>query len=88
MRGIRNLKLTPEGDNLVLYGATGSGKSSVVDAIDFLLTGKIARLAGPGTAGITLAKHGRHVATNSREGFVRAQVAIAGLQRGGTPPFL
>ena len=77
MRGIRNLKLTPEGDNLVLYGATGSGKSSVVDAIDFLLTGKIARLAGPGTAGITLAKHGRHVTPGPRGSFVRARVLLS-----------
>ena len=40
---------------------TGRGKSAVVDAIDFLLTGKIARLSGEGTEGISLKEYGPHI---------------------------
>ena len=53
-RGIVDLILTPGEESLVLWGPNGSGKSAVVDAIDFLLTGKIARLLGEGTSGISL----------------------------------
>ena len=61
VRGIRGLELVPAGQNLVVWGANGTGKSGVVDAIEFLFTGQISRLLGEGTAGITLLKHGRHV---------------------------
>jgi recombinational DNA repair ATPase RecF len=50
-RGIQELDLAPGGENLVLWGTNGSGKSSVADAIDFVLTGRIPRLTGEGTAG-------------------------------------
>jgi recombinational DNA repair ATPase RecF len=61
IRGIRHLLLKPGGKNLVVWGPNGSGKSAVVDAIDFLLTGRVSRLVGEGTAGITLDEHGPHV---------------------------
>ena len=38
-RGIRDLVLKPARENMVVWGANGSGKSAVVDAIDFVLTG-------------------------------------------------
>lgn len=46
MRGIKEIKLTPNGKNLVIWGPNGSGKSAVVDALDFLLTGSISRFTG------------------------------------------
>ena len=41
IRGIPHLSLEPNSKNIVIWGQNGSGKSAIVDAIDFLLTGKI-----------------------------------------------
>ncbi|MBE7518394.1 MAG: AAA family ATPase [Thermoflexaceae bacterium] len=60
-RGIRTLNLTLGSKSFVIHGPNGSGKSGVVDAIDFALTGNIARLAGAGTGGLSVLKHGPHV---------------------------
>ncbi|WP_100464794.1 AAA family ATPase [Mycobacteroides abscessus] len=60
-RGIRQITLPFNGKSFVIHGPNGSGKSGVVDAIDFVLTGNIARLSGDGTKGVTVAKHGPHV---------------------------
>lgn len=61
VRGIPDLKIEPKGKSLVVYGSNGSGKSAVIDALDFLLTGKIARLTGEGTEGVSLKDHGPHI---------------------------
>jgi recombinational DNA repair ATPase RecF len=61
VRGIQHLFVKPNGANFVIWGPNGSGKSAVVDAIDFLLTGRIQRLTGKGTGAISLAKHGPHI---------------------------
>ena len=81
IRGIRNLLLRPEGENLVIWGPNGSGKSAVVDSIDFLLTGRISRLTGPTTGGISLARHGPHIEATQEEARVRAIVDIPGARR-------
>ena len=60
-RGITDLKIEPKGKSFVIYGPNGSGKSAVIDALDFLLTGKIARLIGEGTEGVSLIEHGPHI---------------------------
>lgn len=60
-RGIVHLVLKPEGQNLGIVGHNGTGKSGVVDAIEFGLTGSISRLSGDGTAGMTVREHGPHV---------------------------
>ncbi len=60
-RGIRGLDLMLGSKSFVVHGPNGSGKSGIVDAIDFALTGSIARLAGPGTSGLSVLKHGPHV---------------------------
>jgi len=80
VRGIPHLLLRPDGRNFVVWGPNGSGKSAVVDAIDFLLTGRISRLVGKGTGGITLAKHGPHIDHEPDEAKVRAVVQLAGLE--------
>lgn len=80
VRGIPYLSLKPSGKNFVVWGPNGSGKSAVVDAIDFLLTGRISRLTGKGTGGITLSRHGPHVDHKPEEATVRAIVQLPGLK--------
>src|SRR5664280_75022 len=78
-RGIRSLKIEPEGNNFLIWCPNGSGKSAVVDAIDFLLTGKISRMTGKGTKGITLKKHGPHVDYSAEDAEIRAIIQIHGV---------
>lgn len=73
-RGIRQLDLDLDCTSFVVVGPNGSGKSGVVDAIDFALTGNIARLSGSGTGGVTLLKHGPHV--HHRDNPAAAKVAL------------
>lgn len=61
VRGIPDLSIEPKGKSFVIYGPNGSGKSAVIDALDFLLTGKIARLSGDGTEDVSIKKHGPHI---------------------------
>ena len=61
LRGIRTLEIMPRRRSFVISGPNGSGKSGVVDAIQFGLTGDISRLAGKGTGGLTVQRHGPHV---------------------------
>jgi DNA repair exonuclease SbcCD ATPase subunit len=76
IRGIKELKVKPDGKNILIVGPNGSGKSSVVDAIDFLLTGRIQRLTGKGTGHISLDRHGPHIDCSSEDAFVRATIRI------------
>lgn len=73
-RGIRDLELDFHGENFVVFGPNGSGKSGVVDAIDFALTGDIARLSGPGMGSVSVAAHGPHV--TKRNDPAAAQVIL------------
>lgn len=76
-RGIRQLTLKPNGASFAVLGDNGTGKSGVVDAIDFLLTGHIARLEGEGTQGISLREHGPHIDMNPPDARVTATVRTA-----------
>lgn len=80
VRGITHLLLKPEGKNFVVWGPNGSGKSAVVDAIDFLLTGRISRLRGEGTGSITLNEHGPHIDHEPIDAVVRAVIQLPGLK--------
>jgi len=60
-RGIRKLNLDLAGKNFGICGPNGTGKSGVVDAIEFCLTGDITRLSGQGTAGLSVRSHAPHV---------------------------
>ncbi len=73
-RGIRDLDLSMESMSFVVVGPNGSGKSGVVDAIDFALTGNVARLSGAGTGGISVAKHAPHV--HQRDNPAAARVTL------------
>jgi ABC-type lipoprotein export system ATPase subunit len=78
IRGIRSAQVVPEGRSFAIWGPNGSGKSAVVDAIDFLLTGRISRLEGRGTGGITLNQHGPHIDRRPEEAIISAFVQIQG----------
>ncbi|MHA1613955.1 MAG: ATP-binding protein [Candidatus Thorarchaeota archaeon] len=80
VRGICDLTLRPNGNNFVIWGPNGAGKSAVVDAIDFLLTGRISRLTGKGTDGITLSEHGPHIDHQRKDATVRALIQLPGLK--------
>ena len=80
IRGIKsNIPIIPNGENVVIHGRNGTGKSGVVDSLDFLLTGNISRLTGEGTQGISLKEHGKHIDADIKEAVVTAKVQIEGL---------
>jgi DNA repair exonuclease SbcCD ATPase subunit len=70
------LKIEPNGKNFVIFGPNGSGKSTVVDALDFLLTGNVSRMSGPGTTGIKLNKHAKHVHSKPKDVKVKAKIEL------------
>ncbi len=80
VRGIKDLTLHPNGKTFVVWGPNGTGKSGVIDSIDFLLTGKVTRLIGQGTKGLSLKAHGPHINTNPEDAYVRAKVKINGIK--------
>lgn len=65
-RGIRELTLDLRGQNFAACGPNGTGKSGIVDAIEFVLTGNISRLAGAGTGGLSVKTHGPHVDSRNK----------------------
>lgn len=73
-RGIRHLTIPLGGDSLLVHGPNGTGKSGVVDAIDFALTGSVARLTGEGTAGVSVKAHGPHVLQRSNPDAARVSL--------------
>jgi len=81
VRGIRHLIIKPDGGNVVIWGSNGSGKSAVVDAVDFLLTGRMSRLTGKGTGDIKLEVHGVHIDCKPCEASVRAIIALPNHER-------
>ena len=64
---------------MVIWGPNGAGKSCVVDAIEFLFTGRISRLMGEGTSGITLKRHGSHIDHKPESAAVTATVHLEGM---------
>lgn len=60
-RGIRDLTLNFKEKSFAVFGPNGTGKSGVVDALEFILTGNISRLSGEGRGDISLRQHGPHV---------------------------
>lgn len=75
-RGIREMELDLEGNNFGIFGPNGTGKSGVVDAIEFCLTGDVTRLSGQGTSGLSVKKHAPHV--DQRTQPEKANVTITG----------
>jgi|SRR5215471_8986488 len=65
-RGIRDLTLDFKGKNFAICGPNGTGKSGIVDALEFALTGNISRLTGKGMGGMSLKEHAPHVDSRNR----------------------
>ena len=83
-RGIRLIDLPLGSKSFAVHGPNGSGKSGVVDAIDFALTGSISRLAGAGTGGVTLLRHGPHVHKRDDPAAAVVELTIRDVETGET----
>lgn len=64
-RGIIDEELDLDGKNLLLKGDNGTGKSSIVSAIEFFFTGEISPLKG--VQGLSIKKHAPHVKFNPED---------------------
>jgi DNA repair exonuclease SbcCD ATPase subunit len=82
-RGIRDLTLDFGGKNFAICGPNGTGKSGVVDALEFVLTGNISRLVGAGTGGLSVKEHGPHVDSRNKpdKAVVTLTVDVPSLQK-------
>lgn len=78
VRGVKQITIPANSGNVVVYGPNGTGKSAIVDSIDFLLTGKISRLTGEGSKGLSVKEHGPHVDYKDKlkEVIVRAKIKL------------
>ena len=85
-RGVRDLTLTLDSKNFAVCGPNGTGKSGIVDALEFVLTGNISRLSGAGTGGLSVKEHGPHVDSRNRpeDAYVSVTVAIPTLGKEAT----
>lgn len=85
-RGIRDLTLDLGGENFAVCGPNGTGKSGVVDAIEFALTGSISRLSGRGTGELSVKEHGPHVDSRSKpeQAYVALTFKIVALNKEAT----
>jgi hypothetical protein len=75
-RGIRHLILALGRKSFGIAGPNGTGKSGIVDAAEFGLTGNITRLGGEGTADLSVKAHAPHV--DSQKKPEKAVVKITG----------
>jgi DNA repair exonuclease SbcCD ATPase subunit len=73
-RGIRKLSINFKEKNFAIYGPNGTGKSGVVEAIEFALTGNISRLSSKENGEVSIREHAPHV--DSREHPEKAKVVI------------
>ena len=83
-RGIRDLKLQPNSRSFLVWGPNGVGKSGVVDALDFALTGKVSRLTGTGSGGLTLRRHAPHIHQSSNPDAAQVTVTLRHCSSGET----
>lgn len=85
-RGIRNLKIELAEKNFAVCGPNGTGKSGIVDALEFALTGNISRLSGSGTGKLSVKEHGPHVDSRNRakDAAVTLSLYIPSLKKDAT----
>src|SRR5258708_35889562 len=75
-RGVRKFSLDFAGDNFAICGRNGTGKSGIVDALEFGLTGNVSRLSGRGTGDISVKDHGPHVDSRNRPDKARVKLTV------------
>ena len=75
-RGIIDLEITFQSQNFTICGPNGTGKSGIVDAIEFVLSGDITRLSGAGRGGVSVKTHAPHV--DYRDNPEVAKVSLQG----------
>jgi recombinational DNA repair ATPase RecF len=75
-RGIRKFSIDFKGENFAICGRNGTGKSGIVDALEFGLTGNVSRLSGRGTGDISLKDHGPHVDSRNRPDKARVKLTV------------
>jgi len=75
-RGIRDLTLDFKEKSFAICGPNGTGKSGVVDALEFALTGNVSRLSGEGRGDVSLKQHGPHVDRRNDPDKARVTVRV------------
>lgn len=85
-RGIRDLTVDLGNTNFAVCGPNGTGKSGIVDALEFGLTGTISRLVGKGRGALSVKEHGPHVnsRTHPEKAVVTLEVLIPSLGKKAT----
>lgn len=79
-RGIRDLTLELNSKNFAICGPNGTGKSGIVDALEFVLSGTISRLTGRGRGELSIKAHGPHIdCALPEEAFAEAVLHIPSL---------
>jgi energy-coupling factor transporter ATP-binding protein EcfA2 len=66
-----------DGKSLVLYGDSGTGKSSLIEALEYALTGKVYSLENRGQR-VSFARHGTHVTMNRTNTSAEVVVGVPG----------
>lgn len=67
-----------EGEDVVIVGPNGSGKSTILQAIEFLATGRIEALRGSGAGRISRNKHVPNRSVDPDDTFVQAIIEVSG----------
>jgi DNA repair exonuclease SbcCD ATPase subunit len=75
-RGIRSLAIDFRGENFAICGRNGTGKSGIVDALEFGLTGNVSRLSGKGTGDVSLRDHAPHVDRRNRPDKAKVKLTV------------
>lgn len=85
-RGVRDLTVDLGSANFAVCGPNGTGKSGIVDALEFGLTGTISRLVGKGRGALSVKEHGPHVnsRTHPEKAVVTLEVSIQSLGKKAT----
>lgn len=79
-RGIRSFEFKMDKKSFVVAGRNGTGKSGVIDALEFALTGSITRLTGSGSGGVSVKLHASHVdvAKTPKDAWVEMTFTVVG----------